>query len=228
MLTNKIILENKWAGMNWNHHAVTNEWLIRHVEEQEGAEVLHIGCGIGTLSIELKDIDPVYHMIGVEDHCIRREIANMFLDELYEWDEDLNFLKMLKENQFDTIIVECMIEKSGLKLLELIKPFLKDNGQVLVRIFNFRHITTLERIVTGMVGGNLLCASSDEFRHFFDKDVKEELVNQYGYCILDELEVKKSFTIKQENIMESMKEYSDYEQDGRVYNRLYQLKRTKH
>lgn len=223
MLANKSLLENKWRGMNWNHHAVTNDWLIKKTIAQEGMNILHMGCGLGTLGIELKDRNPEYYITGIEDHPIRKEIAKMFLDELYEWDSKLEFLKQLKDKQFDTIIVECMLEKTGLELLELIKPFLKQNGQVLLRIFNISHITTLERLVTGTVGGNLLCASSDEFNYYFDKNVERAIVNDYSYDILDEVEIKKSLTIKQENMIVAMKEYSDYVEEGRIYNRLYQL-----
>ncbi len=224
MLTNKIKLENKWNGMDWNHHAVTNEWLLQHTLEQEGYDILHIGCGLGTLSIELKDRNPVSYVVGIEEHSIRKEIANWYWDEFYDWDNKMNFIHLLNEKKFNTIIIECSVEKAGMNLLEKIKPLLKERGQVLLRIFNVRHITTLERLVTGAVGGNLLCATSGEFNYYYDKNVKQEMIHKYGYTVLDECEVKKTFSIKQDSIMESMNMYSDFAEDGRIYNRFYQLK----
>lgn len=224
MLTNKLLLEKKWNGMDWNHHAVTNEWMIQKVLMQEGESILHIGCGLGAVSIELKDNNPGYHIVGVEDHPIRKKIAQQFLDESYDWDKKLNFLSQIGNRQYDTIIVECMVEKSGMELLERLKPLLQDNGQILLRIFNIRHITTLERLVTGMVGGNLLCASSNEFCYYYDKDVRNDMIDKYEFDILSEVDVRKTFTNKQGNLIDTMNGYPDYVTDAGVYNRLYLLK----
>lgn len=223
MCKNKLILEKKWDYMNWNHHAAFNTWLLQEVLDHRGMNILHIGCGLGTLAIELKDRNYEYYITGVEDHPIRKKIAKNFVDALYEWDDKLTFIDQIENKYFDTLIIECMLEKSGIKLLEKIKPLLNVDTQILLRVFNVRHITTIERIISGEVEGNLLCASSDEFLYYFDKDLKI-MLEELGYQVIEEMEVKKSLSIRQEKLMKKFEDDSCYSEDGRIYNRIYSLK----
>lgn len=223
MLRNKLLLEKKWQGMNWNHHAVYNRQMLGVILEQGGKDILQIGCGLGALAIELKEQNSNYRIVGIEDHPLRREIAKQFADEVYEWDKDFVYLRKMGNRQFDCIIIECMIEKSGLGLLEQIKPFLKSTSLIMLRVFNVSHITTIERIVTGGVEGNLLCASSEEFNYYYRKDIRSQ-IEQYGYEVIELTEVKKSLSAVQEKLMEQLAQNLDYGKEGRIYNRIYQMR----
>ncbi|MEG1847134.1 MAG: glycosyltransferase [Lachnospiraceae bacterium] len=222
MMTNKLRLEDKWQGMNWNHHAVCNQYVLNKILEQDGRQILQIGCGLGALAIELKDKQPAMYVVGIEDHPIRRQIAARFLDEVYEENQDSHVIEMLVEThrRFDSILIECMIEKLGLTLLEKIKPLLKPNTQILLRVFNIRHITTMERLVTGEVGGRLLCASSQEFTYHYGAEIKAQIEAQ-GYIIREVQEVKKTLSAVQEDLLTGFNEYPKYQIDARVYNRIY-------
>ena len=222
MHRNKLILEEKWNYMDWNHHAVFNNWMLHRIREHQGKNILHIGCGLGALAVELKDWDSEYSIIGVEDHPIRLRIAKGFIDSLLEWDEKLEFLDSITNTDFDTIVIECMLEKAGFELINRIKPFLKENTQILLRVFNIKHISTLERIINGSVEGELLCASSEKFNYYFDSGIRSKLEKQ-GLHIIDMMEVKKSLSILQEELLEKLSSFPAYQNDGRVYNRIYQI-----
>lgn len=222
MMKNKQRLEEKWQRMNWNHHAAYNALILNEIIGQGGWEVLQIGCGVGALAIELKDRNKDFHVVGVENHVIRSQIAEMFVDELYDWDRDFLFLNRLANRKFDSIVIECMLEKSGFELMERIKPFMRKNTIIILRVFNIRHITTIERAVIGQVGGDLLCASSQGFGYCFERGLNEEL-EKNSYKIIKEIEVKKSLSFVQEELLKNLEKYTEYQEEGKVYNRIYIL-----
>ena len=222
MHRNKLILEKKWDYMDWNHHAVFNNWMLQRIREHQGKNILHIGCGLGALAVELKDWDSECNIIGVEDHPIRRGIAEGFTDRILKWDEKLKFFDSITNTSFDTIIIECMLEKAGFELINKIKPLLNENSQILLRVFNIKHISTLERILNGSVEGELLCASSAKFSYYFDSGI-EDMLEKEGLHITQMIEVKKSLSILQEELLEKFDSFPTYQSDGRVYNRIYQI-----
>lgn len=222
MMKNKKLLEDKWDNLNWNHHAVFNSYMLNEILNQEGKKICHIGCGIGALGIELKDRDENYEITGIEDHPLRRKIAEMFLDRVYEADSNMNFFDELKADLYDIVIVECSIEIFGMRLMELIKEQININTIVLLRVFNFKHITTIEKAVTGKVEGDLLCAVSPEFRYYFDNDIEGQLKN-LGYNIIEEKKICKTLSSLQEKLLNNIAGYDEYRNEAVVYNRIYKL-----
>ena len=138
-------------------------------------------------------------------------------------DEQMRFLSELKKQAYDAAVIECSLEILGSSLLTKISPYLKQGAKVYLRVFNFRHVTTLERVIYGKVAGDLLCATSKEFRYFYDETLRDRL-DALGYQVMEEKEIKKTLSSRQVQLMEKVGNESGYEKYGTVYNRIYQLK----
>lgn len=220
MQSNKLYLEGKWNSMDWNHHAVFNQYMLDKILKQNGNKILHIGCGLGALAIELKDRNPDYEITGIEEHPVRLRIAEKFVDEMISY-EDLLDRKVYEK--YDTIIVECMLEKRGIQLLESIKKNLKKNTIILLRVFNVEHITTIEKLVTGKIGGNLLCALSPEFSNYYGKNLNVVL-DKMGYEVAEKKDVRKSFSNIQNEIFEKLEGFMVDKEEPHIYNRIFLLR----
>lgn len=221
MFKNKQILEEKWKGMNWNHHSVCNTYIYEKIVNQVGREVLHIGCGLGTLAVELKDYDKRFHVIGVENHIIRKKIASEFMDKVYFADDKMEYIENINK-QFDIIVIECMLEKTGIVLLDKIKTLSRSDTLIILRVFNNRHITSIEKLITGKVEGDLLCSMSDEFIYHFDYSIEND-IKKLGYEIKEKRDIMKSFSNLQINIYKKLEELMNDKIEIGVYNMIYQL-----
>lgn len=220
-LKNKLYLEKKWGNINWNHYSVFNNKMLEVILEQKAENVLHIGCGIGSLELEVKQRLKNCKFIGIESHSTRRELAKQFCDEVYSWDSKYEFLSNIQQQMFDVIIIESSIEMGGVLLLEHIKPYMKLSTKLLLRIFNYKHISTVEKIITGQIWGNTISAVSKEFNYYYDQSIKNQLESQFGLDIIEIIEVKKELKDIQKHLFDSLKCYVGYEKEGRVYNRIY-------
>lgn len=221
MLENKLKLESKWDLMDWNHHAESNSYMLQTIVKNQSKRLLHIGCGLGSLGLEIKEKLCDCKIIGMEPHVIRRKIADQYLDSVYPL--EIEVLKTLEKISFDMIIIECALEILGLELLENIKSFAKKDAIVLLRVFNIKHITTMERLLLGSVGGNLLCATSENFKYYYDENLKSEL-EEMGYQVMEIVEIKKRLSNKQEELVQDIGKYKEYRDNTEIYNRIYKIK----
>lgn len=223
MLTNKSYLEEKWIHMDWNHHSVYNLYMLEMILKHGGQELLHIGCGLGALEIELRDRQDGWHLVGMEEHLMRAGIAETTFDKMYN-----DIKKGIKENagkRFDIIIVECTLEKYGVAILADVKELLQKDGLLLVRVFNKNHITTIEKAVTGQVEGQLLCATSDEFSYYYGDEIEED-IEKLGLQIIEKKEIRKNLSCQQEKLLAAVKPFMDDDDEAYVYNRIYCIKET--
>lgn len=222
MMNNKLLLENKWHNMNWNHHVQYNQYMLDKIIEHKGKKILHIGCGLGALGIELKEADKSYHISGIEMHPIRRQIASEFLDEMLDNDSVDRIIKTL-DKKYDIIVIEGMLEVLGIELLRKISYLLNKDGIVLVRVFNIKHISTLEKLITGKIEGRLLCASSDEFCYFYDKNIKNK-IKEMEFELVEEKKIIKTFSNKQCEIYKKIEGFLNDTEEPHIYNRIYYLR----
>ncbi|MDD3138675.1 MAG: glycosyltransferase [Lachnospiraceae bacterium] len=218
---NKEYLEEKWDSMDWNHYADFNKYMLEKIVQHQGRKILHIGCGIGALEIELKDRDEQYYIEGVEEHPVRKRIAVKFLDKMCSYES-------LEENRnsqetYDVIIIEGMMEKKGIELLDVISSYRNTHTLILLRVFNINHITTFEKLLTGDVGGKLLCAVSSSFRYHYGRELCDD-IKEKGYDIIEVREVIKSFSSRQQEIYECNSKWLGENADVKVYNRIYIIK----
>ena len=225
MFENKTKLEEKWNYLNWNYYASFNQEMIDDIILHKPNKILHLGCGVGSLGIEIKDQLTECTIYGVETHSIRAEIAKSFYDKIHFYEEEKNLIRFIENNKFDIIIIENFIEIIGVDFFKHINKYLSDNGIIYLRVFNNKHITSIEKELYGEVEGGLICASSDEFNYRYDDNIEEKL-EVMGYQIIEKKEIVKTFSTKQEKI------YNDIIYNGnnpgtnqtKIYNYIYQLK----
>lgn len=218
MLENKTYLEKKWKYMDWNHHAVYNSYMLDEVLEHGGQELLHIGCGLGALEIELRDRQDRWQMRGIEEHHVRADIAANILDEVF--DDTVSGIEKCAGKKFDIIIVECTLEKYGVAILKDIKQLLQKEGLLLIRVFNKNHITTIEKAVSGQVEGQLLCAASDNFTYYYGEEI-EQAILELGMQVTETIEVRKSLSSKQEKLLKAVESFMPDVEETCIYNRIY-------
>lgn len=223
-LKNKKILENKWGGINWNHFAMTNSYIEKRVREIHPKSLLHIGCGVGALEIQMSNEMDCF-TVGIEDHETRREIASRYLNKVYSYNMSSLF-SHLKGITFEVIVIEGGIETYGTELLQKIMYYLKKDGIILIRVFNSRHITSIEKIITGEVWGDTICAVSPEFKYYYDESNLTEIFNRLNLLVQNKLEIHKTLKTRQLELLEKLKDYSQYKKEALIYNWIYELRKN--
>lgn len=224
MMKNKRYLEEKWEHLDWNYHSVFNSYMKDTILKHSCKKLLHIGCGLGALEIEIRD-QGIFemHMTGIEYHPIRRKIASEFMDSIYPDEECLDLLEEAKES-FDVIVLEGILERLDKSVLKKIVPLLSENGKILLRVFNAGHITTLERVIRGEVGGDLLCASSPQFVRYFFGNIDHIFLSE-GLQVVERKEIRKNFSAIQEQIYQAVLPLLRDSEEPYIYNRIYHLER---
>lgn len=222
MMRNKVLLEDKWDNLNWNHYAVYSDYMMKKILQHGGKRILHLGCGMAALEVELKDRLDDYYIVGTDSHFLRLKIAQNFLDEVIPFDKHNIFSDA--SSKYDIIIVEEMVERFGMDMLENIWKMLKPDGMLLVRIFNYAHITSIERLLTGTVQGRLLCATSEEFRYYYNTSLLIDF-QKYGFLLEERQDVRKSFSNLQECIYSQVKPFLGDDVNPYIYNSIFILKR---
>jgi len=163
-------------------------------------------------------------IVGVEYHDIRRKIAEQFYDEIHVWDDNLKFIEDIKDQNFDVVILENVLEKVGVQVLNRVKKFLKEDTILIVRIFNKQHISVIENILFGSTWGRMLSAASKEFNYLYGKEIEREFIDRYNLQITKCIEVKKELRKTQNDIYQAIKGIGGYDIEGLIYNRLYIMK----
>lgn len=220
---NKLYLEKKWNGLNWNHHSTTNSAIIQHIKKHAPKSLLHICCGLGSLGLELHNSNISCHLTGIENHPIRSQIASQIYDEVFLWDSDFRISQQLSIKQYDAIVIEGAIELAGINFLKTIKPYISSETLLIIRLFNIKHVSTIEKLLSGSVWGNTISAVSDEFKYYYDLNIEEKLRKEFHLNVIDRIDVKKELKEFQNNIYQSLKNLPGYDYDGLIYNRIYIL-----
>ncbi|MDF2802139.1 MAG: glycosyl transferase [Anaerocolumna sp.] len=221
-LHNKLVLEEKWDNINWNHYAETNSYMENRIVEINPKKILHIGCGIGAMGISIKQkVDCTFD--GIERHPISYGIASQYLDKVFELN-GLSSLEKMEAEKYDVVIIEDMIEQFGFSSLRFIEKFIHTDSIIYLRVFNKNHITTIESLVCGQIWGRTIGAASPYFSHYYG-DIEERLRTELGYSIIEKLEICKNLKKDEQNLYEKLRTYTSFEKESLVYNRIYEMKR---
>lgn len=220
-LRNKLYLEDKWKNINWNHHSVTNNRMVDLIKQRKAKTILHLCCGVGCLGLDIRNSINDCYLVGAENHITRMEIAKRFYNEIYTWDDNLEFLKEVKIDSFDVIVVENALELAGIGILDKIIPYMKKDTIIIIRVFNKNHVSTIEKVICGSVWGRTISAVSDEFKYYYGKEIEDMLTGKYKLNIEECMEVKKELKNTQNEIYQQLKDYGNFETDGIIYNRIY-------
>lgn len=223
-LNNKLVLEDKWYNLNWNHYAETNSYIENSILDIKPQKVLHIGCGVGALGISIKqNIDCEY--IGTETHTFRYKISSKFLDKVY-YMKDLIIIGEIKKQYYDVVVIEDFIEQFGLNYLKLLEPFINSDTIVFLRVFNKYHISTIEALVKGSIWGNTIGAASPNFKYYYG-DIEKDLCSKFKYSVINKIEILKKLKLEEQKLYEKLKDYDDFTKESLIYNRIYELRMHK-
>ena len=110
---------------------------------------LDIGCSIGTLGKQIKDIIPNSNVTGIELSEEMGKVALNILDKVIIGDVENNVMNQLNNNSFDCILLGDIVEhlKDPWSLIKECKRVLKKNGTIIASIPNIRHISTIYNLV---------------------------------------------------------------------------------
>ena len=112
-------------------------------------KILDVGCSEGMLGEKLKKKNNA-EVTGIEIDKNMAEVAKQKLDRvIIDNIDEIDLKKHLRFNYFDCIIFADILEhlQNPWKIIGNVKPFLKDNGVVIISVPNIRHYTTIYNLL---------------------------------------------------------------------------------
>jgi len=111
-------------------------------------KILDIGCSIGTVGRQIKDVMDA-HITGIELSEDMANEASQYIDEIIIGNVEAGVLDKLKDNIYDCIILADIIEHlvDPWKVINHSYRILKDGGVIIASIPNIRHVSTIFSLV---------------------------------------------------------------------------------
>lgn len=146
MQNNQAIIQKKW-GFNVNYFTFPRPEVVNLVSPNV-KKVLEIGCGMGALSLELKERYKC-KVVGVEIDSKVAEFARQNLDEVFS--EDIEILDLTKLGKFDCIICADVLEhlRDPWAVIDKLANHLESGGELIVSIPNAANIEVLISLIQG-------------------------------------------------------------------------------
>ena len=150
----------------------------------QGARVLDVGCGTGSLSVLIRDLRHV-EIIGLEPNAIRAERARE--NGLHVLTEELNESHLDSLGLFDVIlfidVLEHLVDPSA--MLFLAKKFLKPSGSVMVSVPNVAHWTVRLNLLRGRFNYQESGIMDATHLRWFTQKSLEQLFETAGYKVVN-------------------------------------------
>lgn len=175
-------MKEKWGFSSENSTTIRYD-LINLINENsdEKLNILDMGCGCGATLLAIKNKYPNSNIYGIEINGNSAQIAQTFLNVCNKNIEnlDLNY----EENFFNYIILEDVLEQlhNPKRVLESIKKYLKDEGNILASISNVMHFSIIRDLLNGnwnYQDGGILDKNSIRF---FTKNEIIKVFEKAGY-----------------------------------------------
>lgn len=160
-----------------------NEGVLRHVGR--GGKILDVGCGIGTLGLEVRRRGNVVWGLDVSENGI--EFSSEKLDKAFVCDVTEIESLPIKDERFDTIIFADVLEhldEPGNVLGEY-KRFLREGGRVIVSLPNIASWTIRVKRLFGPLKPSKYGILDETHKHFYDLKKAKKLVEEAGYNIIE-------------------------------------------
>lgn len=144
LFTNKSKLYEKW-GFNANNYMFSRPEVLNLVPNRV-ERVLEVGCGMGAMSIDLKE---KYNceVIGIETDSKVAEFAKHNLDTVYSADvEDVDLSRL---GTFDCIVCADILEhlRDPWKVVKELTVLLNDGGQLVISLPNIANIEIIKELM---------------------------------------------------------------------------------
>ena len=158
-------------------------------------KILDVGCSEGILGKRLKERNNA-EVVGIEIDENMASFAKQKIDKVIISNVDeINLKKYLKSNYFDCIIFADILEhlRNPWKIVENVKPFLNNDGVVIVSIPNIRHYTTIfNLLVKGVWSYNDRGIHDKNHLRFFTFKTIKEMFRVAGFKVVN---VKRNYRI---------------------------------
>ena len=203
----------KW-GFDFFYSNGCRHDLLQLIEvKKKDINVLDIGCACGGTLLEVKNINPTANLYGIEINKSSAAIAKHFANVS---SADVESSKLpYAEKFFDYIICGDVLEHlyDPKKVLENIKPYLKDGGKIVASIPNIQHWT----IIKELFNGNWTYADSGildkTHLRFFTKSEITKLFDKAGYNVIQ-------YIGKDIGVTESSKDMLENLMKNKLVNRI--------
>lgn len=151
-------------------------------------KILDVGCSEGILGKRLKERNNA-EVIGIEIDKNMAGFAKQKLDRvIIDNADEIDLEKYLRLNYFDCIIFADILEhlKNPWKIVENVKPFLKDDGVIIASIPNVRHYTTIfNLLVKGLWSYNKRGIHDKNHLRFFTLKSIREMFQGAGFEVVN-------------------------------------------
>ncbi len=147
--------------------------------------VLDIGCSSGYLD-EILVEQKTCRVIGIEPDIADAKEAEKFCEVVLREDIELdNWKQSLKDYKFDHIILADVLEhlKDPKRVLEEVKPFLKDKGTILISVPNISHISVRLELLKGEFIPEEVGILDNTHLKYFTKNTMKMLIESAGYSV---------------------------------------------
>ena len=132
-----------WETMNDNISLDDIEEYLR----KSDLNILEVGCACGGTLLEINNINKTANIYGIEINSNSAKLAKNFANVSSANIEDSNL--PYKQGFFDYIIFGDVLEHlyNPQKVLENIKPYLKEDGKIIASIPNIQHWSIIEELL---------------------------------------------------------------------------------
>ncbi|MDW8799693.1 glycosyltransferase [Clostridium sp. A1-XYC3] len=150
---NSIKFMNKWGFSSEENFSVNYDIIEKLDVNKSNINVLHIGCGTGSLLYKIKYIFKDAKLYAIDDNRYTTKVIHKLIT-LKETSIDDEFY--YPENYFDYIIITNTLEKSEAprSAVKKLLKFLKETGKVIVTIKNSNFYEELIKILMGSADFN--------------------------------------------------------------------------
>ena len=160
-------------------------------------KILDVGCGQGATGHAIKQNLDIDEIVGIELLENAARVAKTKLDKVIVGDIetlDLDF----KKGYFDCILFADVLEhtQDPWNVLYKFRPYLHDDGIVIMSIPNLRHIAPVLKIIFDRFDYEPLGILDKSHLRFFTLYTIKNMIKESGYKIL-EIKPKKSNTLKE-------------------------------
>ena len=175
------LLKEKWGFdflySNGCRHDLLNIMDLR----KSDLNILEVGCACGGTLLEINNINKTANIYGIEINSNSAKLAKNFANVSSANIEDSNL--PYKQGFFDYIIFGDVLEHlyNPQKVLENIKPYLKEDGKIIASIPNIQHWSIIEELLKGNWSYTDAGILDKTHLRFFTRNEITKLFNNSGY-----------------------------------------------
>lgn len=181
-----LVFQDKW-GFNTDNYTYPRLELLNFITEDKNMpiRVLEIGCGAGMMLSRIKYLWPESVIKGIEPEEKPALLGKDYLG--VEWGNAETMELPYEKDYFDYIIFSHALETfySPEKVIKRFRPYLKDSGRMLFRIFNVMHVSVLLSMLNGKFFYSREKAMENAHIRFFAFDDVSQMMDKCELAIED-------------------------------------------